>query len=497
MNRKAITLKAGRPLAVTKTASIVGTAAIADADEAGAVRVQGEDLVLDLADSTLKSGIRPEDKRAGIGILVEGRKNVVIRNARVSGYKHNIVLRNCKNVTVCDCDLSGSRAQVLFSKEKYDPRDWVDIFKPKVWRTYGAGIVLENCRDCRLENVRANNAQNGLWLVNCRRCVVTNCDFSHNSGWGIWMWRSSDNKILRNNCDWCVRCEDPKRYSAGGDSAGIMLSNDNCRNLISCNTFRYSGDGLFLSGLWVNPSNDNIIAMNDGSHSPHNAFEVTHSQGNILMGNIASNSRFGMWLGYGRNYHIAGNIIENCYQWGIAIDRGSGNTITGNEIRRCERGIVLFSHKKRGPESRNYEIDHNIVEECQLGATLSGTRDARMRFNRIACETPLELVSGSRRISATCNNIEFDTVPFAASNVVEIDLARNHWGDAGRRRLVISAASKAKANDASLCVDPLSRTPHEFVVPRVETSFVDPALRCDKKFHWYKGRKDLIGTAEL
>jgi parallel beta-helix repeat protein len=497
MSRKAITLKDARPQAISATASLVGAATIADPDSKGSLRVEGDNVVLDLAKSSLRSGIRARQMRAGIGILIEGRKNVVITGADVSGYHHNIVVRNCRNVIVRDSDVSASRAQVLFSRESYDARDWVDIFKPKVWHTYGAGIVLENCRDCRVENVRANGAQNGLWLVNSRRCVVTNCDFSHNSGWGIWMWRSQDNKILFCNCDWCVRCEDPLRYSAGGDSAGIMLSNGNSRNLIAHNSMRYSGDGFFLSGLWVNPSNDNVIAFNDGSHSPHNAFEVTHSAGNVLVGNIASNSRFGMWLGYGQGYHIAGNIIENCYQWGIAIDRGSGNTITGNEIRRCERGIVLFSHGKEGPQSKGYEIDHNVVERCGLGLTLSGTCDVRLQHNRIACETPLELINRTRDICARGNNIEFLSAPFVAENVRKIDLGGNFWGGPIKRRRVQNARSKLSLGDDALLLEPISKSPHTFVETRAEIALRDAALRRDKKFHWYKGKKHLIGTAEL
>jgi parallel beta-helix repeat protein len=498
MAAKSPALKSGRRRVFTKAATLArAQATIPDPDNEGAIRVEVDGALLDLGESSVKSGIVPQDMRSGIGILVEGRKNVVIQNARISGYKHNIVVRNCRNVTVCDSDLSGSRAQVLFSKQKYDPRDWVDIFKPKIWRTYGAGLVLENCRDCRVENVRANNAQNGLWLVNCRGCVVTNCDFSHNSGWGVWMWRSKDNKILFNNCDWCVRCEDPKRYSAGGDSAGIMLSNDNCRNLFAHNTFRYSGDGFFLSGLWVRPSNDNIIAMNDGSHSPHNAFEVTHSVGNVLVGNVASNSRFGLWLGYGRNYHIASNIIENCYQWGISIDRGSGNTISGNEIRRCERGIVLFSHGKKGPASSAYEIDHNLVESCDVGVTLSGTSHVRMQSNTIACDRALELVNSTRHVRARGNNIEFGKAPLAAGGVREIDLAHNFWGSAQRARGVRSAARKSGAQDGAVIVDPVSNSVHKHVEMRVAVSFADNAFRRDKKFRWYKGTKHLIGTAEL
>jgi len=120
-----------------------------------------------------------------------------------------------------------------------------------------------------------------------------------------------------------------------------------------------------------------------------------------------------------------------------------------------------------------------------------------MQYNRIACDTPLELVNGSRDINARGNNIEFNTAPLAASDVTKIDLADNFWGDVRRRRSVRSIALKVSAEHASFAVDPMSKSAYEFVRSQVETSFVDTTLRRDRKFHWYKGKKHLIGTAEL
>src|SRR3712207_5574124 len=98
--------------------------------------------------------------REGVGLLIEGRSDLVIRAAKVFGYHQNLVLRGCRNVVIGGGDFSHSHQPALFSREAYDERDWLDIFDENVWRTYGAGIVLEECEGCTVVGARADGAQN-------------------------------------------------------------------------------------------------------------------------------------------------------------------------------------------------------------------------------------------------------------------------------------------------------------------------------------------------
>ncbi len=374
---KEISLKSGRSITLKQSCRLSpGKFKIDDARSRGAVRITGRNIEIDFAGVELASTTRKQADYQGIGVLVENARDVVIRNARVSGYKYNIVVKNSKRVLLTDCDTTGSLMKPILSRKKYDRRDWLDIFKEKRWRQYGAGIALESSSHCRIQNCESHGSVNALWLVNSKHNYVVHNDFSRNTGWGIWMWKACNNTILFNNCDYNVRCEDPERYSAGGDSAGIMLSNANNFNLIAHNTFRHGGDGFFLSGALGTPkSNDNVIAFNDGSHSPHNAFESSDGHRNQFIGNIASNSRHGFWCGLSTYNQFIGNIIENINEWGISIEHAFENVICGNEIRRARRGIMLFTRKGRGRESRDYEITGNIIEECLTGITLSNTKN--------------------------------------------------------------------------------------------------------------------------
>jgi parallel beta-helix repeat protein len=481
---------------IGESLKLVGRGATISGQRRPAVTIARDGIEIDLNKVSIRSGISKKHLRSGIGIYLEGRRNVVIRRARVTGYKCNLYLKNCKNVVIEDCDLSGSRASILRSRTKYDPQDWVDIFKPRVWRTYGAGIVLENCRRCRVETVRANGAQNGLWLVDSKDCVVVNCDFSHNSGWGIWMWGSHGNRILHNNCDWCVRCEDPQRFSAGGDSAGIMLSNDSCHNLIAHNSFTHSGDGFFLNGWAVEPSSDNVIAFNDGSHSPHNAFESSYGPRNRFIGNIANNSRHGFWLGFSYDNEILGNIVENIVEWGIAIEHGYGNVIAGNEIRRAEVGVCLFTRKRGEQRSRGYEIAQNAIEQCDTALLFSETSDCRVTGNRIDGRRALVFRNRSRGHVLRHNNISAKDALVEIENARDIDLQDNFWGETSRKR-VMERVRLLETKTSEPALTRAAKKPWPIREPAVVAQLADPVRRAEREFRWYSEKKHLVGVADM
>jgi parallel beta-helix repeat protein len=171
------------PRVLTSSASITEQLSMSVDGGQAALVVAADGITLDFAGGTLTSGIEEPERRQGIGVLLEGRRDVALRNLRVSGYHQNLVLRGCRNVRIEGGDFSESHAGLLHSGEAYDERDWLDI-------------------------------------------------------------------------------------------------------------------------------NVNLIAFNDGSHSPHNAFESTFSARNRFFGNLASNSRYGFWCGYSHHNKLIGNGIE-------------------------------------------------------------------------------------------------------------------------------------------------------------------------------------------
>ena len=303
------------------------------------------------------------------------------------------------------------------------------------------------------------------------------------------MWKSCRNTIIRNKCDWCVRCENPGRYSKGGDSAGIMLSNANCDNVIAHNSMLYGGDGFFISGILGTPgSNDNVVAFNDGSHSPHNAFESTESTGNRFIGNIASNSGYGFYMGGSVFNQVIGNIVENIAEWGISFDTGHDNVISGNEIRRAGSGIVLWGRGKKGIPSRDNRIIGNTFEDCDKGISFRGACDAMITGNAFRkCGTVFEILDGSRGHTISLNNcVGFDTL-MELDEAKDVLFSDNFCGAKTREGVLKRVKSYKEAVLEELRIEKLRTTGVKHEARPVYAAFANKSARKDKSFMWHTG----------
>ena len=172
---------------------------------------------------------------------------------------------------------------------------------------------------------------------------------SFNSGWGLAMWRSSDNVVSRNSFDWCVRGYSHGIYDRGQDSAGILVFEQCHRNLFAYNSATHGGDGFFLYAghetlkkTGTGGCNDNRVVNNDFSHAVANAIEATFSRGNWFEGNRCDDSNYGLWAGYSYETTILGNTFENNTVAGIAIEHGEHNLILANTFTENACGIKLW-----------------------------------------------------------------------------------------------------------------------------------------------------------
>ena len=351
------------------------------------VLIEAQGAEIDFVGAALQGrGAQPWLHR-GVGVHLRNCRDVVLRNARVHGYLRGILLEDCQDVIVMDCDFSRNHSRrSLSTPERYDQRDFLDIFHYEVWTTYGTGLYLKGCRRCQVLSCRGNEQQNAVVLDGCTDCIVSGNDCSHNSGWGVRLWSSSRNRIVGNNCDRCVSGE-TEHYSYGNDSAGILLVNACHRNLITGNSLQRSGDGFFLTAdLGVERSDHNVICHNDGSHSPHNAFESTFCFGNRFVGNRACHSHYGFWMGFSCRNELVGNVIESNRASGIAIEHGRENRIVGNRIAGNQEGIFLFRRGASDLPSRGYRIEGNDFAGNQVAVRLRETSSVKARANRVGGE---------------------------------------------------------------------------------------------------------------
>jgi parallel beta-helix repeat protein len=350
---------------------------------ASVVTVTGAGFALDFTGVELQGKKQPQHSYKGVGLHLKRCKQVVVAGLTVSGYHNGIRLEDCEDVTIIDCNADGNHRRKFYSKPTtYDKRDFLNIFDYKVWSRYGAGIYLKNCRNCRVLRCTARQQLNGIILDNCQGCLVQANDCSNNKGWGIRLYASSASEIVGNRCVRCVSGESA-HYSHGNDSAGICICHGCDGNLVSRNDLRGSGDGFFMTAdLGTEESNDNIIAGNDGSHSPHNAFESTFCLRNHFYNNIANYSGYGFWMGFSRENRIIDNEVLGNRAAGIAIEHGRDNVLAGNHIEHCrEQGILLFRRKPDGPRSERYLIEGNHFEWNGVGIELRETSHVRVYRN--------------------------------------------------------------------------------------------------------------------
>ena len=336
------------------------------------------------------------DQRKGLGIRVSGN-NITLKNLSIHGYKVAIIAENCKNLKLVDCDLSYNWKQHLKSTlEKEDESDWMSYHQNEKdeWLRYGAGAYFKNVNGFEVKNTKIVGGQCGLMLMNSNNGLVWNSNFSFLSGIGLGMYRSSNNRIMHNNIDWCVRGYSDNVYNRGQDSAGILIYEQSNKNTFAYNSVTHGGDGFFL---WAGQTtmdtgkggcNDNIVYGNDFSHAPTNGIESTFSR-NHFVNNLLRECWHGFWTGYSYDTLISGNFIENCEE-GIAHEHGQSNTIESNKFNWNKTDIHIWANatqdpnwgypKNRDTKSRDWTIDNNTFMGDLNRKILRANRTSGIKF---------------------------------------------------------------------------------------------------------------------
>jgi parallel beta-helix repeat protein len=377
------------------------------------VRLSGSNRVFDFGGAELvgsPDGTAP-DAFQGTAVVIEGGRNITIRNARIRGFKVAIHATGVERLTIENCDLSGNWRQRLQSTPDAEaPEDWLYGHQndDNEWLRYGAAIYLDRCPDAVIARNKGRQGQNGICITRSDGAKIYDNDFSFNSGWGLAMYRSSRCVVSRNKFDWCIRGYSHDVYSRGQDSTGILVYEQCSDNVFAYNSATHGGDGFFL---WAGHEtldktgeggcNRNLLYRNDFSHAAANGIEATFSVGNRFVENRLEECDHGVWAGYSTETLIAGNYIARNAN-GISIEHGIGNTIEGNSFG--ENGVAihlwwdedpdLFKTaygKKRNVKSERYSITGNTFRGDKTAIRLSRTTDFNIsRNNFVKAGTLLE-----------------------------------------------------------------------------------------------------------
>jgi parallel beta-helix repeat protein len=401
---------------------------IADHNERGVIVIVGSNTRVDLTGVTLESGDSLPSEFAGIGVLSLRGDSISIRGGRIRGYRFGVRLEGGRGHRVAGIDVSGSRSQSLRSGARFEPADWLNISTPDSFESYGSGLYLKRTSGVQVTGVIARGSQNGIGLFETRESWIADNDVSGNTGWGIHLWKSSRNSIIRNQASRNVRCES-QTYHRGCDSAALLLREQSDSNVITDNDLSWSGDGFFLSGQRpaLSPSIGNMVIRNDASHAYHNAFEATFSAWNTFLENRADSSDYGFWLGYSRGSAVRGNIILGTRTAAIAIEHGAENEIAGNTIIGGQIGIRLFAPKAEDEPSMSYRVDDNVIARVRQGIVLQATTRSRLRGNLF------DGVEDGLVVDSAGSDLQLDGNIFLSArrwliDAVDLDAGGNYWG---------------------------------------------------------------------
>jgi parallel beta-helix repeat protein len=372
--------------------------------DSAAIVVRGNDITVDFAGAVMEGVSRAADpdRATGVALRIEGGRNVTIRNAHMRGYMVGIVARGTRRLSLLDNDLSDNWKPRLFSLVEHESlADWLSFHhnEKDEWLRFGAGAYLADVHGGEIRGNRVEHGMNGVMLVRSDSLRIWNNVLSFNSGIGIGLYRSTDNRIMHNRADFNVRGYSHGFYRRGQDSADLLMYEQSSRNVVAYNSMTHGGDGVFL---WAGQStmdtgaggaNDNLFYGNDFSFAVANGIEATFSR-NAFIRNRVEGSDYGIWGGYSYESRIMGNeLVGN--RTGVAIEHGQNNAIVGNRFVGDSVAISLWANpiqpsdwgypKRRDTRSQNYTITDNSFEGNRVALRGVNTRGdlARNSFSAV------------------------------------------------------------------------------------------------------------------
>jgi parallel beta-helix repeat protein len=356
---------------------------IEDKNGDGVLHIASDKIAVVFAQGSVLRGASPEtplDQLHGTGIRLDGHKYVLFQGLDIRGFHVGLHATDAEWMKLTGSNFEQLSAMRLSSTiEAEDNTDWLwphDNDKGEWIQNYGAGVAIENSSHVGVEDVTVRHSQNGIILSEVNDSEVLDCDASYLSGWGLAMWRSSDNLVLANNFDYCVRGYSHGVYNRGQDSAGILAFEQCSRNRFIGNSATHCGDGFFgfagkealgeRTGVshdfdWYEKrgNNNNVFEGNDFSYAAAHGLELTFSFGNIIRRNVfRGNAICGIWGGYSQATTIEDNLFVKNGSLGYGVERGGINIdharnirIAGNRFGENACGVHLWSLESGFAES--------------------------------------------------------------------------------------------------------------------------------------------------
>jgi parallel beta-helix repeat protein len=203
---------------------------------------------------------------------------------------------------------------------------------------------------------------------------------ANNTIFGIWIQNSTVYFKIQNCSIFNSRLSDGNPL----DEVGAIKLNNVTNGLLIDNNISSNDRGIFIESSSNITISGNELSENgaggytfcsycgEGHFSDYYGagIELTSSNNINIMGNVAYNNSFGIWLEYGNNNNITGNLIYNNI-FGIRVNGGNNTFIEENNIDKSVAGITVS-------RNINTTISKNIM--LRSGLRFSDDLDVEYEF---------------------------------------------------------------------------------------------------------------------
>jgi nitrous oxidase accessory protein len=261
----------------------------------------------------------------------------------------------------------------------------------------GHGLVLENS-NITVENLNIVNwghdlteQNSGIYTVKKSHHLIIRNNTLSGDGFGIWVQKSDDVKILNNN----ITGNSALRSTDRGN--GIQLSI--VKNVIvEGNTISQTRDGLYVISSQKN------VLKNNTMHDLRYGIHYMYSHSNKVIDNYTYNTRAGYALMSSRHLMVSGNRAVNSEDYGFLINFITYSTITKNQI---EHVWTKPEHKAIGREGKGLfvynsaynTISYNTIDTAEIGIHLTAGSENTKVYGNNFINNPVQVkyVSNKRQ----------------------------------------------------------------------------------------------------
>jgi parallel beta-helix repeat protein len=354
---------------------------IPDPSQKGVLIAAASGTRIDLAGVTIESGDSISERFTGVGVASRNVDGVTVLGGTIRGYRFGIRLEGGRNHRVSGTDVSGSRREGLRSTaERADTLDRLDVSRPDRVDEYGGGVLLRGTSGVVVTGVVSHGGQNGIGLMDAADSYLADNDLSGNTGWGVHLFRSSHNTIVRTDASRTRRCTG---VVADCGAAAILIREGSDSNTIADNDLTLSSIGVMITGLApvVRPSIGNLVYRNDASLAAVAGFAARGTWRVTLLDNRADSAAVGVQLVRVSGSLVRGNTLIGARRAAIDVFHGGDTGLEGNALLGAPVGIRVANPDTAKTPSRGFRIDDNMLAGVERGIELKGVTGSRVRGN--------------------------------------------------------------------------------------------------------------------